>query len=170
MRLSDAIALGRTLIKSQPGTVWDERDASGCAWGMAFAATGNHYCDNIGLKLLGWHWSRMKTVCMSCSCFQPDTTFLYVDNAIAHLFDKHVYEKCDWTLDQLIDWVRSVEPRGVGRCQRRNENRGTKGCGKSIVIFAMAAAGTKVAKCYRLLVMFVKVQEKSGQQAGKWLQ
>jgi len=31
-------------------------------------------------------------------------------NIIVHLFNYHVMTKKDWTMDQLIDWVRSVEP------------------------------------------------------------
>jgi len=29
---------------------------------------------------------------------------------VVHLFNDHVMTRKDWTLDQLIDWVRSVEP------------------------------------------------------------
>src|SRR5207248_7167494 len=35
---------------------------------------------------------------------------MVVVNAIVHLFNYHVMTKKDWTMDQLIDWVRSVEP------------------------------------------------------------
>jgi hypothetical protein len=113
MRLSDAIALGRTMIKATPGRVWHSDD-TGCAWGMALKAAGllEKYYDHppvIGTLSvdipLPWQWVK-KSLCAPCPCKYASS----VAGVIVHLFDWHVFEKKDWTLDQLIDWVRSVEP------------------------------------------------------------
>lgn len=49
---------------------------------------------------------------LPCGCSRTGI-YAVSDNvccAIAHVFNEHIYGKQDWTLDQLIDWVRSVEP------------------------------------------------------------
>jgi hypothetical protein len=33
-----------------------------------------------------------------------------VKDIIAHIFDHHIMEKKNWTLDQLVEWVKTVEP------------------------------------------------------------
>lgn len=33
-----------------------------------------------------------------------------IGEVIAHIFDDHIFIFSDWTLDQLIDWVRQNEP------------------------------------------------------------
>jgi hypothetical protein len=101
MRLSDAIALGRTLVMPRGGEEY-YADRSGCARGMALEAISKRTHKSM---------SNEETVNMKvsypCGCFTPKSI---VGNPIVHLFDKHVQSDKDWTLDQLIDWVRSVEP------------------------------------------------------------
>src|SRR5579859_2927384 len=111
MKLSEAIALGRVMCTAAPGNQDDGR-GGGCALGMAARAMGKTYefhpdrklnfltagnCEEIGLP-----------VTYPCKCKHPG--FSTLGWAVAHLFNEHVFGKCDWTLDQLIDWVKSVEP------------------------------------------------------------
>jgi hypothetical protein len=116
MRLSEAIALGRTMIVSNPGATFDGY-GGGCAIGMGMAAVGKlnaEYGD--ALYESGWKWSKQFQVpeVLPCGCEShpqwKSSSMNPLGCVIAHLFDRHVYGKFDMTLDRLIDWVRSVEP------------------------------------------------------------
>ena len=43
-------------------------------------------------------------------CCRSHVTYGCYYSTIAHIFDYHVMTTGQWTLDQLIDWIRSVEP------------------------------------------------------------
>lgn len=110
MRLSDAIALGRTLITPRGGSLGN--GVSGCALGMGLMAKGIVAKDE---KLLtepemNWPWIT-KYMEFPCACSSKGMKLRAVDT-IVHIFDSHITsDHCtDWTLDNLIDWVRSVEP------------------------------------------------------------
>jgi hypothetical protein len=105
MRLSDAIATGRVLIKDlKPATL------KGCVIGMA--------CMGVGTEALlkavqiesyyeiyhYWPWLRNATLSPVDDGVHDGMEVIY------SIFDFHVMRKGDWTLDQLIDWVRSIEP------------------------------------------------------------
>lgn len=116
MRLSDAIMLGRMLLKPAPYTTIFEGE--GCALGMAFATLGCSTHEQAMAKCktdaANWKWIAQKCA-LPCDCTSdgfpkkhPKTGTYQC--AIAHLFNEHVCGDEDWTLDQLIDWVRSVEP------------------------------------------------------------
>ena len=104
MRLSDAIAIGRTLcIAKEGGYNSREPEAGvGCALDMAvLAVDGKNWCaaDRYWPWLLGNG--------------SDDDRFLYVRSyraQIIDMFDKDVMVLKTKTLDQLIDWIRSVEP------------------------------------------------------------
>ena len=103
MKLSDAIDIGRVTIEK-----WTLGHLEGCALGMAANAVGCEYSYSDIEK--HWPWiTEHPGKCPLCNrvFFYPcDTTMML----IAHLFDTHVMDFDDITLDQLIDWVRSVEP------------------------------------------------------------
>jgi len=89
MKLSDAIALGQHLIKWTNGrTLYD---GQGCACGMALAAHGEQLAD-VGDFYNRYPWAKEHG--------------LWVQ--ITHEFDRVL--RGQLTLDQLIDWVRSIEP------------------------------------------------------------
>lgn len=98
MRLSDAIAMGRTLCEPKRATIY------GCAMGMANHAIGGMigYCT----VEKAWPWIVNNLFVAPCKCSGTKNGA----GVIIHLFDFHVMTLGDWTLDQLIDWVRSVEP------------------------------------------------------------
>jgi hypothetical protein len=109
MRLSDAIAMGRMLVPEQRRFV-----LGGCAFGMALKACGAELLYEEVKRL--WPWTAEKQeIEPPCGCV---ASFVYpaadASAAIFHLFDNHVRGNPNifrpWTLDQLIDWVRSVEP------------------------------------------------------------
>jgi hypothetical protein len=109
MRLSDAIALGRTLKKPVRGMMGIGTN-HGCALGMADAGVGGaKFGNEFATELCTWPWLSGNTR-LPCGCRSRRGFSSNHAGIIAHLFDEHVFEKEDWTLDQLIDWVRSVEP------------------------------------------------------------
>ena len=110
MRLSDAIALGRMILRPLGGTFNDGK-GGGCALGMAYMAAGlDPYKELFSAMQCepGWKWIENTLFVLPCGCTGYNK--LYALSTIVHLFDIHVMHLGDWTLDQLIDWVRSVEP------------------------------------------------------------
>jgi hypothetical protein len=123
MRLSEAIALGRTLIHPMPGFVLDYAGLNGCALGMGYKASGGtekvHPLEcTIGLEevIRVWPWLENTIKQLPCKC---ESSLYNYAQVIGHLFDDHIMDGTidsgplpgdRWTLDQLIDWVRSVEP------------------------------------------------------------
>lgn len=97
MRLSDAIALGRTLMCPHGGgsTRSDARPGDGCVLDMAVVAVRGHgnwqQAGNI------WPWLGDG---IDPDCRMYDVTAKFDCDVMAGLM----------TLDQLIDWVRSIEP------------------------------------------------------------
>lgn len=134
--VSELIALGRTLLRPISRTRRFGSD-SGCALGMAEAAVGlkpavlskskNIQRDIEQLEKL-YPWLKEEWLPYPCSCSsgteQPN-------RIIEHLFDRHVCQDfislhlsfaqgikfnasspfSPWTMEQLIDWVKSVEPK-----------------------------------------------------------
>jgi hypothetical protein len=120
MKLSDAILLGSTLLAPQAGRQYSAENQSGCALGMAAVATGCTFRKvqnvpwqerrTLGVEGVWGTWT-LELVRRPCKCFfliVPRK--LRVKEVIAHLFDYHVVHKKNWTLEQLVDWVRTVEP------------------------------------------------------------
>ena len=105
MRLSDAIALGRMILRPLGGTFNDGK-GGGCALGMAYMAAGlDPYKELFSAMQCepGWKWIENTLLVLPCGCTGYNK--LYALSTIVHLFDIHVMHLGDWTLDQLIDWV-----------------------------------------------------------------
>lgn len=103
MRLSDAIAMGRVLVSELKAGSMD-----GCVLGMAAKAIGTPTSGNMGdcfSKLeRQWPWLRNEV---------PEGVVSTAGNwtgAIWYRFDIEVMIERTLTLDQLIDWVRTIEP------------------------------------------------------------
>ena len=124
MRISTYMALGRTMIKPLAGVHLHpylgaymeglDKATDGCAWGMVNVAAGNEKWNEINL------FTRRLIVALPCGCmglivgggmqkFESNGRES-LSGAVVHLFNHHVMTIKDWTMDQLIDWLRSVEP------------------------------------------------------------
>jgi hypothetical protein len=120
MKLSDAILSGSTVLAPQGGSQYSAENKAGCALGMAAVANGCTFhkvshVNPLERRTLGvegiWGAWVLALVKRPCKCF-----FLIVPrqmrvkDVIAHLFDWHITIKNDWTLEQLVGWVKTVEP------------------------------------------------------------
>lgn len=114
MRISDALALGRYLIKPLAGIRLSSDGTQGCAWGMIETAAPSTYGKLLNRGII-------TSAILPCDCATPliigngmlresRSMFCNLSQIIVHLFNYHVMTRHDWTMDQLIDWVRSVEP------------------------------------------------------------
>lgn len=118
MKLSDAIATGRVIVSPTRG-FFLYSDNRGCALGMAAVASGlakrfhlNRQTDaEDWQKALCYEWpwldSRLPVPpwLTTYEDYLPDG-FARALEIIAHTFDRYK----EISLDQLIDWIRSVEP------------------------------------------------------------
>jgi hypothetical protein len=115
LQLSEAILLGSTMIRPKRGVFLSSDLTQGCAFGMANRANGG---GNAGT----WPWTMVarhaKLPCdcrgeelmagMGYSASRASVECCYA-NQIVHLFNQHVIDG-SWTIEQLADWVRSIEP------------------------------------------------------------
>jgi hypothetical protein len=121
MKLSEAILLGSTILAPQAGRQYSSETKSGCALGMAAVATGCTFrpttrvfpeYDRRTLGVEGvwgsWMLTRMSRPCHCWRLLVPRE--MRIKDIIAHIFDYHVMVKRNWTLEQLVEWVKTVEP------------------------------------------------------------
>lgn len=106
MRLSDAIAMGRLLVK--PSLICDENH--GCVLHMGLRAISS--TARFSAAFMEWRWL-LNPVEAPCQCERQQGS---AQLEIIHLFDRHVMLQGDWTLEQLIDYVRSIEPSEPDEC------------------------------------------------------
>jgi len=130
MNLSDAVVLGSTILNPMAGCFSSGpvggKSTHGCALGMAIEATGIAK----GFKFLMDEWPWLdKTIKLPCECTAWCQDILTGAGVIVHLFDCHVMQiDCyviqmfgsgdpsitsfsKWTFEQLVEWIRSVEPK-----------------------------------------------------------
>ena len=116
------MALGRVLLKPKAMFLTDG-EGSGCALGMALTAIGMKIEKPSLIEEPEMQWPWLKKSCyFPCSC---GLHFSYTD-AIAHVFDFHVMSKRwnqQWTMDQLIDWIKSVEPAEEPKRRKKNQKQ-----------------------------------------------
>ncbi len=126
MKLSEAMALGRVLLKPKAMFLTDG-EGSGCALGMALAAVGVKIEKPSFIEEPEKQWPWLKKSCNGpCSC---GGSYVSYTEAIAHVFDFHVMSKMwnvwdqQWTMDQLIDWIKSVEPAEEPKRRKKNQKQ-----------------------------------------------
>lgn len=103
MRLSDAIALGRMLEPMDMG------DFQHCALGVGLAAVGVPVCDRLTTEMyLRWPWL-LENATQAPFGLQGQVECSNWLRMISYSAIYTTHNK-KYTLDQLIDWVRSVEP------------------------------------------------------------
>jgi hypothetical protein len=120
MKLSDAILLGSTILTPQAGRQYSAESQSGCALGMAAIAQGCTFrrvpcrLDDPDRRTLGVEgvfgiWV-LQNVQRPCDCWRlwiPRK--MRVKDVITHIFDYHIMAQKNWTLEQLVAWVKRVE-------------------------------------------------------------
>jgi hypothetical protein len=114
MLLSEAIEIGRLILKPEADILFNKERNSGCALGMALAGVAlEPVASSPPLRAL-WPW--LASVCVyPCSCKKRDGEIVGI---IAHLFDFHVMgglvqgpqDLPFRTLDGLLYWIRQHEP------------------------------------------------------------
>jgi hypothetical protein len=122
MKLSEAILLGSTVVTPKAGRLHFSGENSGCVLGMAAVATGCSFVRplrqipvedlrTVNSEEVFGIWL-LRVVRLPCECepasIPPE---MRIKDIIAHLFDCHVMDKQNWTLDQLASWVASWEPK-----------------------------------------------------------
>lgn len=131
LQLSDAIALGRTLAKAKTGHLIQSigGELYACALGFAGLATGEtletmrpggSVFYNYDFLEKKWPWTKNFSPpdFLPCGCEnvpekENETERVAEDftDLMIHLFDDHLDK--GWTLDMIIDVVRSLEPKAV---------------------------------------------------------
>jgi hypothetical protein len=140
MKLSEAILLGSTVLAPKAGGQHFSETQQGCALGMAAVARGCTFrtvirpIDDGERRTLGvegvWGLWMLGRVERPCDCWRIwIRRKMRIKDIIAHLFDYHVVEKRNWTLEQLVAWVETVEPKevqpddGASRVIQQRESR-----------------------------------------------
>jgi hypothetical protein len=124
MKLSEAILLGSSMLAPRAGGQHFAETQQGCALGMAAVARGctfhpvNGPVDVTERRTLGvegvWGDWVLEQVERPCGCWRIwMRRKMRIKDIIAHLFDHHIMEKKNWTLEQLVTWVETVEPTEV---------------------------------------------------------
>jgi hypothetical protein len=120
MKMSEAILLGSTVLAPKAGGQHFAEMKAGCALGMAAIAKGCTFrpiihFDSKERRTLGtegvWGNWVLEEVNRPCKCWRVLVPRkMRIKDIIAHLFDHHVMGKKNWTLEQLVAWVETVEP------------------------------------------------------------
>ena len=124
MKLSEAILLGSSLLAPRAGGQHFAESQEGCALGMAAVARGCTFriitkpFDERDRRTLGaegvWGAWMLEQVERPCDCWRIwIRRKMRIKDIIAHLFDYHIMNKRNWTLEQLVAWVQTVEPKEI---------------------------------------------------------
>jgi hypothetical protein len=121
VKLSDAILLGSTVLTSRAGAQYYKDQDAGCALGMAAIAGGctfgparsavaEHNRRTFGTERVWGQWV-LQVVERPCNCWRFWTPReMRIKDIIAHIFDRHIMRKKNWTLERLVAWIKTVEP------------------------------------------------------------
>ena len=124
MKLSEAILRGSTLITPKAGGQYFNEERAGCALGMAVIAKGYRYsrravsvsanqARTLGIEGVFGVWI-LAEVRRPCDCWWFTVPReMPIKDIVAHLFDHHVMKKKNWTLNQLVAWVQTLEPEEI---------------------------------------------------------
>jgi hypothetical protein len=122
MKLSEAILLGSTVLAPRARGQHFSETQQGCALGMAAVARGCTFRTvsrpiadrdrrTLGVEGVWGAWV-LEEVERPCKCWRIWLRRkMRIKDIIAHLFDYHIMDKRNWTLEQLAAWVKTVEPK-----------------------------------------------------------
>ena len=134
MKLSEAILLGSTVLAPKAGQQHYSELNAGCALGMAAVANGCTFRPatgpyeekdrrTLGAETVWGNWV-LTTVNRPCSCWRLRVPrMMRIKDIIAHLFDYHIMTRKNWTMEQLVAWVETVEPKESVSPDNADENR-----------------------------------------------
>lgn len=119
MRASEALRMGSKMIAPLRGQLLNAEHTAGCALGMI--SIGNQ---NFSLLTHCYPWTllRAEFPCSCCSCRDElvmgsggmlvtrNTARSNIQEMVVHLFNYHVCTTHDWTIDQIADWLDTVDP------------------------------------------------------------
>jgi hypothetical protein len=75
-----------------------------------------------GEILAEWPWLRtVRIYCPFDGCDVPTwspNSFLYNSEIVWHMFDHHVCTG-EWTIEQLADWIATIEPKDAGLVEEK---------------------------------------------------
>lgn len=127
MKFSEAVLLGSTLLHPIPYNRNNGR-GEGCAIGMAEESGGVRRAEE------SWPWLAKlagPTDKYPCGCLTHYPSSMGIETysllerlyaaRVAHIFNEHVCKDKTWTLEQLVDWIRSVEPEEVAIAEQKAE-------------------------------------------------
>jgi hypothetical protein len=120
VKLSDAILLGSTVLTSRAGAQYYKEQDAGCALGMAAIAGGCTFGPpravakqerrTLGTERVWGQWV-LQVVERPCDCWRfRAPREMRIKDIIAHIFDRHIMQKRNWTLERLVAWIKTVEP------------------------------------------------------------
>jgi hypothetical protein len=124
MKLSEAILLGSSMLAPRAGGQHFAETKEGCALGMAAIARGCTFGParrpvaaterrTLGVEGVWGDWV-LRLEERPCDCWRIRAPRkMRIKDIIAHLFDDHVMEKKNWTLERLVSWIKTVEPAEV---------------------------------------------------------
>jgi len=106
MKFSEQVVLGSTLVKFNSLTFLQH--GCGCLIGMAGAACGEVMFDSPEghlrmREMFPWLFTNRTARCPVCQC--PHVNYAASVSCVAH----HV-EEADWTFEQALTYIRSIEP------------------------------------------------------------
>ena len=121
MKLSEAILLGSTVVTPRASGQYYDRQNEGCALGMAAIARGCTFGParspvakqdrrTLGTEEVWGPWV-LEVAQRPCDCWRFRVPReMRIKDIIVHIFDRHVMQKKNWTLDRLVAWIKTVEP------------------------------------------------------------
>jgi hypothetical protein len=123
LQLSEAVKLGRLLMTPVPN--WqDDGHGGGCGIGMGLRACsvpvskrqaqsplGMFVADEetLDAAMEAWPWLSNVVPRYSCDCFEVGEYIFTYGMYLAHLFDEHVFGLANWTFDEWVTYIESVE-------------------------------------------------------------
>jgi hypothetical protein len=129
MKTSEHLMLGSTLLKPLCGRFINDEGTEGCAMGMILAAkyglAAVLQMDKEDAVPADWNqiwYNRPTFTALPCNCrdsmvmgsagasWLRSWCEISPCNVIVHMFNYHVCTNKDWTIEQLADWIATIEP------------------------------------------------------------
>jgi hypothetical protein len=118
MKASEALRKGSKMVEPVRGMIEEYQTGKCCALGMigkaARGAASRYYED------FEWMWQRGTKLPCGCTdamimgggalCVDRTSIEARIGATVVHLFNYHVMTEGDWTIDQIADWLDTLDP------------------------------------------------------------